>query len=185
MRHYWSKGNSLFVHGGCWKPKVVVNPFLPLFLLDLHVASVFGTLECDPLTSCLFAGHRNWAQELIIAVRPPKYAIGPDVACLPGRGACDNKFGSCADGSLHLEGCVVQILAYIGQVAYMLSNREGGNLVNKPGGQFVQNLSCREATEFYGLDHIFRNYFSLQLCHNFASWWKFAMLVNCAIKGGR
>ena len=102
---------------------------------------------------------------MIIAVRPPKYAIGPDVACLPGRGACDNKFGSCAEGSLHLEGCVVQILAYIGQVAYMLSNREGGNLVNKPGGQFVQNLSCREATEFYGLDHIFRNYFSLQLCH--------------------
>ena len=49
---------------------------------------------------------------------------------------------------------MVQILAYIGQVAYMLSNREGGNLVNKPGGQFVQNLSCREATEFYGLGHI-------------------------------
>ena len=46
--------------------------------------------------------------------------------------------------------------------------QRGGNLVNKPGGQFVQNWSCRGATEFYCLD-IFSG-ITFHFNSYFASW---------------
>ena len=167
-----------------------MNPSLPLFLVDWFTcSSVFGTLECDPLTSCLFAGRRNWAQELIIAIPSPEICHRPWWCGMFTRAACDNKFGSCADGSLHLEpGAWSKFWLILGRW-HTCSPTERGKLGEQARRvEFAQNWSCRGATESYSLDHIFRNYLLPQLStHIFCKleiWRRFAMLVNCAIKGG-
>ena len=109
-------------------------------------ASIFGCLptylECDPPTSCLFGALHNWAQELIIAVRPLKYAIGPDVACLPAHGACDNKFGSCSDGSLHLEGAWSKFWLILGRW-HTCSATERGEIWRTSQGSICAKLELQ------------------------------------------